>query len=237
VDKKGGARDALGADAKMASTGRRGRRPSAQGPAITLESLTGTLLKLAKQGEIATLTIRRLASELGTSPRLLYFYVQDKDQLFDLLGDAIMAQCVLPSRRAKWSTRLKTLLRDARDLILEYPGVASMALWRSAEAFEAPHASRVAHEIRRILAEAGLEGAALDQSYLVIHSFLGGHMILAEAVEQAERGHTLSEDRSYSAANVRESFERGVEYIVAGIEARVRLRDRSKGSNTGNVIL
>jgi AcrR family transcriptional regulator len=174
------------------------------------------------------LTIRRLASELDVSPRLIYFYVRDKEQLFDLLGDAIMAQCVLPGRRGPWSTRLSVLLHHVRDLIHQYPGVASWSVWRSAEAFRAPHASRVVHETRRLLAEAGLEGADLDQTYLTIHSFLSGHLIVAEAIDRAQQAHTLSPDPSYSAVNIDGSFGRGIEYIVAGIEARVRSQPRKK---------
>jgi hypothetical protein len=85
------------------------------------------------------------------------------------------------------------------------------------------------HEIRHILGEAGLVEPGLGETYLVLHAFVNGHLILAEATDRAQRV-MPSQDPAYSQANVKNSFELGLEYLIAGIEARVLTRKPTKRS-------
>lgn len=196
---------------------RRGRRPHEEGRTLSRQQLLDGLLALAAREGEAALNMRRIAAELDVSPRLLYYHVQNKDELFDLLADAITARCQLPAPELPWQQRLLAIQCALREEILKYPGVSHRALVRSTERFDSPHASHVAVEMRRALRDAGLSSAQVEQAYAALHAYFMGHVMLAEAQASAHRaaGHGAGVNLPELGAN----FESGLRYLLAGIAA------------------
>jgi TetR/AcrR family tetracycline transcriptional repressor len=63
------------------------------------------------------LTMRRLAEQLGVRSASLYWHVRDKDQLLDLLADAICAELDPPPPSSDWRADLIALARAYRQVL------------------------------------------------------------------------------------------------------------------------
>ncbi len=58
----------------------------------------------------------------------VYYYVRDKNELLDLVGDAVLGEVRLPSAELPWERRLVLLFEQGREVLLSYPGVAQHLL-------------------------------------------------------------------------------------------------------------
>jgi AcrR family transcriptional regulator len=72
------------------------------------------LLKIAREEGLAAMNMRRVAAELNVSSRLLYHYMRDKDEMIDIMSDAITAQNMPDLSSPDWETRLRNVVMAAR---------------------------------------------------------------------------------------------------------------------------
>jgi AcrR family transcriptional regulator len=105
-------------------------------------------LTVIAQGGVQALTMRTLAARLGVVPGALYHHVRNKEQLQDLVLDAVLAEIdayLDPSQ--PWTEQLKVLAHRLREVLEDHPGVAGLLKTRDplgphslalAEAFLAP---------------------------------------------------------------------------------------------------
>lgn len=83
---------------------------------------------LAVEG-LDAVTMRRVAQELRTGPASLYAHVRDKNELHELILEAVMRKVPLPEPDpARWQEQLKQLGRDETQVMLDHPGVARIAM-------------------------------------------------------------------------------------------------------------
>src|SRR5581483_6911963 len=77
-------------------------------------------------------TIRRVAQELGTSGTALYTYVQDKDQLVDLLLDRVIGEIDLTTISADlpWPEQVREFARAIRRMFASHRDIARATLGR-----------------------------------------------------------------------------------------------------------
>jgi AcrR family transcriptional regulator len=85
-------------------------------------------LNLADQGGIGSVTMRRLADELGAEAMSLYYHVASKEDVLDGLADAVareINQAVdgvdVPSGAASWKTAMRRRILAARQVLLRHP--------------------------------------------------------------------------------------------------------------------
>ena len=114
------------------------RRPGARPrPRLDLEMLVGAAIALLDEGGLDAITTRTLAARLGVRSPALYWYIRDKNELLDLVADAICEPALEPtlalvddpglSRRERWAGSLRlyrAVLRSHRDaprLLAERP--------------------------------------------------------------------------------------------------------------------
>jgi AcrR family transcriptional regulator len=96
---------------------------------ITVEQIVDTALRVVATEGYEALTMRRLATELGTGPASLYTHVVNKADLDELLIGRLCAQLVLPvPDPAGWREQIRGVLVQLRDRYLEYPGISRAAL-------------------------------------------------------------------------------------------------------------
>nr|WP_086860670.1 TetR/AcrR family transcriptional regulator [Amycolatopsis lexingtonensis] len=82
---------------------------------------------LAKEGFDAV-TMRRVAQELETGPASLYAHVANKDELAELMLDAVLADVPLPEPDpARWDEQVKDLVRAQIRVMVAHPGIARVA--------------------------------------------------------------------------------------------------------------
>src|SRR5271170_7938075 len=151
---------------------RRGRH--AGGPAIRPDRLTEVLLHLAEFEDESAISMRRVATELGVSAKLLYLYVSGRAELMSLLADAISARFVILPTDAPWKERLTTIAWSTWRVIARYPGISPHTLLDVTRFRSSRNALRMVDTIKRALHDAGLSGRAADRAHLSLAAHLLG---------------------------------------------------------------
>jgi AcrR family transcriptional regulator len=121
---------------------------------ITVEQVVESALGVVAAEGYEALTMRRLATELGTGPASLYTHVVNKADLDELLIGRLCAELVLPDPDpATWREQIRGVCVQLRDLYLRYPGISRAAL---AMAPTDPEVLRVEEGMLAILLAGGL---------------------------------------------------------------------------------
>jgi TetR/AcrR family transcriptional regulator, tetracycline repressor protein len=106
----------------------RGRPSRANSPALTRERVLQTALKLVDKHGVESLSIRKLATELGVVPNSLYWYVRDKDDLLEGMVHLLFSNLTAPNSDAgPWTERVREVCRWYRQRLLEHPNVVETA--------------------------------------------------------------------------------------------------------------
>jgi AcrR family transcriptional regulator len=95
---------------------------------LSRERVLRTAIKIADQSGIESLTMRRLADELGAEAMSLYYYLASKEDLLDGIADAVVAEIndvvgaiEVPSAGANWKTAVRRRILSAREVLLRHP--------------------------------------------------------------------------------------------------------------------
>jgi AcrR family transcriptional regulator len=134
--------------------------------------VAAALRVVAAQG-FAGVTMRRVAAEVGGGASTLYWHVRDKGQLLDLLVDRLVGEIAVPPD-GPWSERLRGFAHDSRRVLRRYPGLAQVILERGAAG---PAAVRMAEACLGVLAQAGLDEAALWAAYHTLLTYITGFVL------------------------------------------------------------
>ncbi len=104
----------------MTRNTRRVGRPSS----TSKEQILAVALQLAQQQDLAALSLRQLAKELGISPTSLYRYFENKQQLLTAIGESVLSvdASALPAGLSH-AQRLEKLLDQLRQQVLAFPGL------------------------------------------------------------------------------------------------------------------
>jgi AcrR family transcriptional regulator len=79
-------------------------------------------LAIADADGLEAVSMRRLAAELGVAAMSLYHHVADKDELLELMADAIAAEMVVPGEMpGHWRDALRAIAHGTRDTFLRHP--------------------------------------------------------------------------------------------------------------------
>lgn len=104
--------------------GKRGPKPK-----LALADIVRTAITLTDGEGLGALTTRRVAEELGVSAMSLYTYVPGKDELLDLMLDAVYAE-LQPLRGKTWRAKLTDVARQNWELSLRHPWMLEVATHR-----------------------------------------------------------------------------------------------------------
>ncbi len=92
--------------------------------------LTSIAIAVADRDGIEAVSMRRVAAELGTGPASLYRYVASRDDLIDLMADAVASEYQLASRTADWLADLLEVGRQAREIMLRHTWLPAVVIGR-----------------------------------------------------------------------------------------------------------
>ncbi|MEU5975966.1 TetR/AcrR family transcriptional regulator [Streptomyces sp. NPDC047315] len=94
-------------------------------PGLALDTIVAAAIAVADSDGIAAVSMRRIASELGTGTMSLYRYVPGKAELLDLMLDRVSApETGEPSSDGAvtdWRAAVESVARGYRDLYLKHP--------------------------------------------------------------------------------------------------------------------
>jgi len=99
---------------------------AARGPAPSLSrvEIATAAVTLADTHGIEAVSMRTLAVELGVGAASLYRYVASKDELIDLMVDAVMGNDLQFEVRGDWREDLRSFAHGLRAMALRHPWVA-----------------------------------------------------------------------------------------------------------------
>jgi AcrR family transcriptional regulator len=155
-----------------------GRRP------LTRDRVVAEALAVIAADGAQSLSMRALAARLGVVPGALYRHVRGKEQLYDLILDAVLGEVdCRPDPAQPWTAQVAALARRLRAVLEDHPGVAALLKTRDplsptslalAEAFLAP------------LHAAGLPGREAALAFRLIYDYTLG-FALADPTSPAEQ--------------------------------------------------
>ena len=151
---------------------------------LTRERVVAEGLTVISADGAQALSMRALAARLGVVPGALYRHVRNKEQLYDLILDAVLAEVDCQVDPAQpWTAQIAALAHRLRAVLEDRPGVAALLKIRDplspaslalAEAFLAP------------LLAAGLPGREAAAAFRLIYDYTLGFAI-ADPTSPAEQ--------------------------------------------------
>ncbi|HEY3505302.1 MAG TPA: TetR/AcrR family transcriptional regulator [Actinocatenispora sp.] len=132
----------------------------AAAPTLSRERIVRAALEIADADGTAAVTMRRVATALGSStPMSLYRYVGGKDGILDLMLDAVYAEIDLPpTPGGDWRADLTLLARNGRSALRRHPWFAALSHHRPTFG---PNALRHNEWALRALDDHGLDPATM----------------------------------------------------------------------------
>jgi AcrR family transcriptional regulator len=100
-------------------------------PAHSRAEIAAVAVRLADAEGLDAVSMRRIAAELGTGTTSLYRYVSRKDDLFDLMVDAVAAEFEQSPPGPDPRANLRAIAHQLRDTLLRHPWMLSLSTQRS----------------------------------------------------------------------------------------------------------
>jgi AcrR family transcriptional regulator len=144
-----------------------GERPGTSRGNLTPEQIGAAALELIHDEGADRLTLRALAQRLGVGTTTLYWYVQDKDELLDLVRDQISLEILTRvDQTGGWSATLRSLAGLYRRMQVNYPG---QSIWTGVSG-TGPNILKVVDLLLCVMDQAGLSP---DAAVTASGAFLG----------------------------------------------------------------
>lgn len=97
-------------------------------PAFSRAEITQVAIELADQHGLGAVSMRRIASHIGSAPTSLYWYFSGKSQLYELMVDAVVGETELPRPSGDWRADLVSIAHATRVVGRRHPWLAQLAI-------------------------------------------------------------------------------------------------------------
>jgi AcrR family transcriptional regulator len=87
---------------------------------LSRERVLNTALKLADQGGLESLSMRKLGQELGVEAMAVYYHFANKDEVLDGIVDLVFGEIDLPVAGADWKTAMRQRAISLRDVLARH---------------------------------------------------------------------------------------------------------------------
>jgi len=139
---------------------------------LTRERVLQAAIRTADDEGIESLTMRKLARELGVEAMSLYNHVANKEDLLAGIVDAVAGEIELPTRARDWKRAIRRSAISSRDVLVRHPW--SARLWLSAGGGGSSR-MRNADWLLRTLREGGLSEDLVYHGYHVLQAYVLGY--------------------------------------------------------------
>ena len=138
---------------------------------LTRERVLRAALKLADQGGIEHLSMRRLGQELGVEAMALYYHFANKDQVLDGIVDLVFSEIELPAAGADWKAAMRRRAISLRDVLARHRWAIGMM-----ESRRNPGPANLRHHDAVIgnLRAAGFDMAMAAHAYSLLDAYIYG---------------------------------------------------------------
>jgi AcrR family transcriptional regulator len=166
------------------------RRPQ---PALTHDQIVQAAIEIADSEGVQALSMRKVAARLGSGTMSLYRYVPSKDDLLDLMVDAVVGEEELPGRPSgDWRSELAGLARRTRRVARRHPWMLGFVLARPNLG---PNALRQIEYAMTAVDGLGLHVDGMLDMVSAVNAFVIGFVQAELAEEEAQRRTGLNEEQ------------------------------------------
>jgi AcrR family transcriptional regulator len=163
---------------------------------LSRERVLRAAMTMADERGIESLSMRKLADELGVKAMSLYNHVANKDDLIEGIVDAAWAEIALPSAEADWKTQIRELAVAAHETMLEHPWASGLRM----SGAPGPARLRYGDSLLGAFRNAGFSKDLTYHAYHIVESYIVGF------TSQVENYRNVSQD---DFSDVIERFMRG----------------------------
>ncbi|MEU6258597.1 TetR/AcrR family transcriptional regulator [Streptomyces sp. NPDC047043] len=87
---------------------------------LSRERIVAAAIELADADGLAAVSLRKVAAVLGAGPMRLYGYIDTKEDLFDLMVDAVYGEVRLPEPTSDWRSDLREIAHETWRCALQH---------------------------------------------------------------------------------------------------------------------
>lgn len=88
---------------------------------LSRERVLRAAIRMADEGGIEALSMRKLALELGVQAMSLYNHVANKDDIIDGIVDRVVSEIEVPDFSLDWKTAMRRRSTSAHEVLLRHP--------------------------------------------------------------------------------------------------------------------
>jgi AcrR family transcriptional regulator len=233
----------------------RRRSPAGRKATLTTEAIVTAAIEVLDEGGVAGLSMRRVAEHLGTGAASLYAHVSGKEELLELVYDALVGQVgLVEPDPATWREQLRQVMTDFHDVLVSHTDAALAGLGRIPTS---PQTMAAAEVLAGIMRAGGLSpkvvALGLDQLVLYVSATAFEDGLFRRGMDEEEMLRyyagvhafyaSLPADRYPVLASIApdmtghddvERFNFGLDVLISGLEAvNARVRDPGQGVGQG----
>jgi AcrR family transcriptional regulator len=179
---------------------------------LSRDRVLQTAIRLADEGGIESLTMRKLGQALGVEAMSLYNHVASKDDMLDGIVDLVLSEFDLTPAAVDWEAAVRTTATSAHEALVRHPWSCTLIMSRFR-----PARMRYMESLLGRLREAGFSPETTYHAYHALDSHILGFTLW-------ELGHSIDTEDLEAMA---ETFfrEAGDEYPYLVEHARQHLAD------------
>lgn len=160
-------------------------------PALNRAQIVATALQLADHEGLSAITMRRIASALDSAPMSLYRHIFRKEDLLDLMLDAVFGEIDLPAEPSDdWRADLRMTAQATRLMLKRHPWVMTLLTDRPTIG---PNYLQWFDRSLAFMAPLGLDIATMTKMVNVLHGYVIGVVTYEVAEEENTRRTNVSE--------------------------------------------
>lgn len=148
--------------------GRRRRAP------LSRERILRAAARLADQGGLDAVSMRRLGEALRVEAMSLYRHVDGKDDVLDGLADSVVSQIDVPTLESDWREALRRSAISAHQVLLRHPWASGLIESRRSAG---PARLRYLEAVIAVLAAAGFTMPMTVRAIMVLDSYVYGFVL------------------------------------------------------------
>jgi AcrR family transcriptional regulator len=214
---------------------------------LSRERVLHAALKLADQGGLEALSMRKLGQALGVEAMALYYHFANKERVLDGIVDLVFGEIELPQAGADWKSAMRQRAISVRDALLRHRWAIGLM-----ESRTNPGPANLRHHDAVIgcLRAAGFDMAATATAYSLLDSYIYGYAMTkmnlpfedtADIVELSETmlapfapgeyqnlADFITEHAMQPGYDYAHEFEYGLDVILDGLE---RVRSNPDGTS------
>ena len=181
---------------------------------LNRERVVRAAMAMADEGGIESLSMRKLADELGVKAMSLYNHVANKGDLIESIVDATWAEIALPDEGADWKRQIRELAVSAHETMLRHPWATALSMHGP----PGPARLRYGDSLLGCFRNAGFSKDLTYHAYHIVESYINGFTALVENYRNVDADQFADVIGRFRSGEFRADFPHFTEHALQHIE-------------------